>query len=74
MWFGGGIWWFVFLIPLALIVGTLVLMGLYAFTGNSLIDMFAVWFNRSAKLTCWHCGKETPSDRKTCRHCGNELQ
>ena len=73
MWFGG-FFWYLILFPVVLIFGTVLAMGVYAFTGNSLIDMFAIWFNRSAKLTCWHCGKETPSDQKTCRHCGEESQ
>ncbi len=56
---------------LFLIVG---LLMLYALSGNGMIDLLATLFNQGAKLTCWHCGQETPANQKTCRHCHKELQ
>ncbi|MCA8984604.1 MAG: hypothetical protein R3C12_06320 [Planctomycetaceae bacterium] len=73
MFFGMYYYW-ILLAPLLLIIVGVILIGVYALTGNLLIDLLGVLFNRGAKLTCWHCGRETAADRKTCQHCGEELQ
>lgn len=74
--FLGSPFWIYLLIffPLVMVLIGLLVLGIYAFTGNSLADLFTVLFGRGAKLTCWHCGQETAADRKTCQHCGQELQ
>ncbi|MCA8986994.1 MAG: hypothetical protein KDA78_05105 [Planctomycetaceae bacterium] len=73
MWLGGYFFWII-LAPVFLIGGLFLLFIVSSITGFSLIDLFASLNNQSTTLTCWHCGKETPADRRLCRHCKQELQ
>ncbi len=73
MWFGSFFFWIVFF-PVILIAGIFLFFIVYAATGMSFLDFLAVMFDTGTKLTCWHCGRETPCDRKHCKHCGKELQ
>lgn len=54
----------------------LVLAGLAAgamiFTAG--VDAGSHFDQRTAPMTCFHCGRETDSSRHRCRHCGRELQ
>jgi ribosomal protein L40E len=38
------------------------------------LDSFDMNFDRTANVSCPHCGGETPPRRRVCRHCGGELQ
>lgn len=38
------------------------------------IDASSRFEERTAPMTCFHCGRETDSSRHRCRHCGRELQ
>ncbi len=54
------------LILAALAVGTMIF--------SAGVDAGSQFEERSAPLTCFHCGRETDSSRHRCRHCGRELQ
>ena len=70
--------WYVmtfYLFPLFIFLGLpLLVLLMFALAGESTSDFLSHLLNRGPKLTCWHCGRETPSDRSTCVHCKGELQ
>ena len=57
-------------------IAALVLAGLGAcvlLLGAGL-DAGSSFEERTAPLTCFHCGRKTDSGRPRCQHCGRELQ
>jgi predicted amidophosphoribosyltransferase len=47
-------------------------VGMLVFSAG--IDASSRFEERTAAMTCFHCGRETDSSRHRCRHCGRELQ
>lgn len=75
MWLGVGTFWlWIILAPFLIGIVVLTLIFLTMGGGTTFLDFLSVLFNTGAKLTCWHCGQETPAERKHCIHCGKELQ
>lgn len=61
--------WIVTLIVIALPV--IFVLGLVVMSHFDALDER---FERTAKLTCHHCGQETSALKKICEHCSGELQ
>lgn len=72
-----GIWTYLFW-PLLIGGGLITLLAvgvpLYLWLGSQTLDMVGELGQAQAKLTCWHCSRETNSNRATCQHCGKELR
>ena len=71
-------YYYFYLVPIIMsilgLVALVPIVGIYVFTGMSVLDSLDAITHRGAKLTCWHCNKETLADQITCQHCGKELQ
>ncbi len=55
---------------LAIVIG----IPFYLWFGQETIDMVSEINTKTADLTCWHCGKQTSSQRGRCLHCHQELR
>ncbi|WP_459556110.1 hypothetical protein [Lacunimicrobium album] len=56
-------------------VGLLVIgVPLYLWLGSQTLEMVTDLSQKQARLNCWHCGKETSSERTTCQYCAKELR
>ena len=65
---------FLSLLAIPVAVGMLLLFMHFFVSSMDQLEGAAPLLDKPATLNCYHCGKETPSNRKICRHCGGELQ
>lgn len=59
---------------MALLVLGLIIVMIACWCCGVSLDSLTTWGEENAMLTCFHCGQETPANRKTCEHCDGELQ